>query len=71
MASYNVILKPSLQKDFRRLTPQLLARVFERIKKLQINPFPPQALKLSGAERLYRLRIGDYRIIYEVGTGAR
>ena len=71
MASYNVILKPSLQKDFRRLTPQLLARVVERIVELQTNPYPPQAMKLSGAEHLYRLRIGDYRIIYEVDNGAR
>lgn len=68
MASYSVIFKPSLQKDFRRLTPQFLPRVLDRIEGLQADPFPPQASKLSGAERLYRIRVGDYRIVYEVDT---
>jgi mRNA interferase RelE/StbE len=39
-----------------------------QIEALYNNPFPRQALKLSGAERLYRLRVGSYRIIYEVDT---
>ena len=71
MASYSVIFKPSLQKDFRRLTPQFLPRVLERIEGLQTEPFPPQTIKLSGAERLYRVRVGDYRIVYEVDTVIR
>lgn len=71
MASYSVSFKPSLQKDFRRLSPQILSRVLERIEGLQSDPFPHQAIKLSGADRLYRLRVGDYRIIYEVDTAAQ
>jgi len=71
MASYSVSFKPSLQKDFRRLTPQFLPRILERIEEPQTDPFPHQALKLSGADRLYRIRVGDYRIIYEVDTAAQ
>ena len=71
MASYSVIFKPSLQKDFRQLTPQFLPRVLDRIEGLQADPFPPQAVKLSGSERLYRIRVGDYRIVYEVDTTIR
>lgn len=37
-----------------------------RIESLKDEPFPRQAIKLSGAERLYRLRVGEYRIVYEV-----
>jgi mRNA interferase RelE/StbE len=71
MASFNVSFKPSLQKDFRRLSPQFLPRILERIEQLQAEPFPHQAIKLSGADRLYRIRVGDYRIIYEVDTAAQ
>jgi mRNA interferase RelE/StbE len=37
---------------------------------LPSDPFPPQSTKLQGAERLYRLRIGGYRIVYEVDRAA-
>ena len=44
--------------------------MIEHIERLRIDPFPRQALKLAGADRLYRLRVGDYRIIYEVDVDA-
>ena len=71
MASYNVILKPSVHKDFRRLPSPQVQKTMTRIEALKTDPFPHQAIKLSGAERLYRIRVGDYRIVYEVDTGAR
>jgi mRNA interferase RelE/StbE len=40
----------------------------KRIEKLEKDPFPQQAIKLSGTERLYRIRVGDYRIVYKVDT---
>jgi len=43
----------------------------ESIEKLEAGPFPRQAIKLSGAERLYRIRVGDYRMVYEVNTQAK
>ncbi len=42
----------------------------KRIEGLTTDPFPRQAIKLSGTERLYRIRVGDYRIIYQVDTKA-
>jgi len=71
MAFYNVILKPSLQKDFRPLPKSVVERVMKRIEKLKDEPFPHGVEKLEGTERLYRIRVGDYRIIYEVDTQAR
>ena len=41
------------------------------VERLETNPFPRQAIKLSNAERLYRIRVGDYRIVYEVNTQAK
>ncbi len=71
MASYKVVFKPSVEKDLVALPKATAARAMERIEELAENPFPSQTVKLSGAERLYRIRVGDYRIIYEVDTKAQ
>lgn len=66
MASYSFNFKPSVEKDLQSLSKSLVSRVMERIESLKDEPFPRQAIKLSGAERLYRLRVGEYCIVYEV-----
>ena len=66
MDSYDLALKPSVLKDFRRLPNDAAERVLARVNALVDHPFPPGVVKLSGAERLYRIRIGDYRAVYEV-----
>lgn len=66
MASYSFNFKPSVEKDLQSLSKSLVSRVMARIESLKDEPFPRQAIKLSGAERLYRLRVGEYRIVYEV-----
>ncbi len=71
MASYKLVVKPSVEKDLRSLPKPLVARALEQIEQLKGNPFPRQSIKLAGAEQLYRLRIGDYRIIYGVEVAAR
>jgi mRNA interferase RelE/StbE len=69
--SYSIAFKPSVEKDLRPLPKLAVARVIEHIERLRIDPFPRQALKLAGADRLYRLRVGDYRIVYEVDVDVR
>ena len=71
MGSYEVIFKPSVEKDLRSLSRVLVSRVMQRVERLRTDPFPRQAAKLSGTERLYRVRVGDYRIVYEVDTQTR
>jgi mRNA interferase RelE/StbE len=66
MASYKVILKPSVEKDLRSLPREVVKRVFRRIEMLKDDPLPRQSLKLSGAEQLYRIRVGEYRIVFGV-----
>ncbi|MEW6388523.1 MAG: type II toxin-antitoxin system RelE/ParE family toxin [Thermodesulfobacteriota bacterium] len=66
MDSYKIDFKPSVEKDLRNLSGSTLVRVMKRVEGLKDNPLPPQATKLSRSERLYRLRVGDYRIVYEV-----
>jgi mRNA interferase RelE/StbE len=71
MPPYEVVFKPSVEKDLRPLPLSVIERVFTRIDALGNDPFPRQAVKLAGAEQLYRIRIGDYRIVYEVDTEIR
>jgi mRNA interferase RelE/StbE len=66
MGSYKISFKPSVAKDFKELPGSIISRLMKRIEDLRFDPLPRQATKLSKAERLYRLRVGDYRIIYEV-----
>ncbi len=71
MASYRVILKPSVEKDLRALPQSLVVRVFGHIEALQDEPFPRGVRKLSATDELYRIRVGDYRIVYGVDPDAR
>ena len=71
MPSYNISLKPSVEKDLRSLPKSAVVRVIEQIEGLKTAPLPRKALKLSNAEHLYRIRVGDYRIVYEVDTKTR
>jgi mRNA interferase RelE/StbE len=71
MAFYNVSFKPSVEKDLRSLPKSVVERVMKQIENLKTDPHPRQAGKLSGAERLYRIRVGDYRIVYEVDIIAK
>jgi len=71
MASYSFVFKPSVEKDFRALPASVIARLMKKIEALKNNPYPHQSIKLVSAERLYRLRIGDYRIVYGVDDKAK
>ena len=66
MASYNIVFKPSIEKDLRSLPKSVIARVLRQTETLRENPFPRQSVKLAGAEQLYRIRVGDYRVVYAV-----
>ena len=70
MASYKILFRPSVEKDLSKLPGPLARRVAVRIEGLAENPFPPNSIRLSGSEKLYRLRMGDYRIVYEVDSRA-
>ena len=66
MARFSVQWLNSTRKDIRSLPRQEVARVVEAVTQLADDPLPHGSQKLSGAERTYRIRVGDYRVIYEV-----
>ena len=55
----------------RKLSAENCDRILVRIEALATEPLPTQAVKLKGSEGLYRIRVGDYRVIYEVDAEAR
>lgn len=71
MESYSIRFKRSAEKDLRSLPPSQVSRVLDTIDDLRSEPLPRRAIKLSGAERLYRVRVGAYRVLYEVDTEAQ
>jgi mRNA interferase RelE/StbE len=66
VATYSLRFKPTVEKDLLCIPRPAVSRILTRIDRLPANPFPSQSLKLHGAEHLYRLRVGDYRVVYEV-----
>ena len=63
---YNIKWKKSAVKELKRLNKDVLKKIIKTVEKLKHNPFPPQTRKLINSEHTYRLRVGDYRIIYTV-----
>jgi mRNA interferase RelE/StbE len=63
--SYRLAIKPSASRELEHLDNQVLRRADEAILKLAENPRPHGAKKLSGV-LLYRIRVGTFRIVYEV-----
>lgn len=69
-ASYSVAIKRSAERELRKIPRQDLRRVVTRIQGLAREPRPPGCEKMTGEER-YRVRQGDYRIVYAVDDEVR
>ena len=65
MAQYRVIVRSSVSKDLKGIPKRDVRRIVSAIKSLADDPRPLGTKKLSGQER-YRLRQGNYRILYEI-----
>jgi len=64
--SYQVIVPKPVQKQLDSLPDIVRKRVLKRIVALKETPRPPGCVKLKGYENEYRIRIGNYRVRYEV-----
>ena len=70
MERYEVFLRKSAAKELARVPKSDLRRIVSRIRLLSENPRPPGSEKLSGSER-YRVRQGDFRIVYSIQDDER
>lgn len=66
MPEYRVTLCHSARKEIEHLDTAVVTRVFPKIEALAKNPYPRGCLKIQGRQNLWRIRTGDYRIIYTV-----
>lgn len=64
MDSYSLEFKPSARKELYALSNDVLARIFPRIESLARDPRPSGCKKLKGHKDLWRIRIGDWRVLY-------
>jgi mRNA interferase RelE/StbE len=69
--AYAVDLKPAAVRDLRKLPEDVRRRIALRIDALATDPTPPGAERLEGEPNLFRLRVGDYRILYQVDRRRR
>jgi mRNA interferase RelE/StbE len=71
MASYSLQWRKSTRKDLRRIPREAVSRIIVQAQKLADEPSPHGSEKLTGSERTYRIRIGDYRVVYELLRDAK
>jgi len=64
--TYKVVFHKSAAKDLEKVSSHYLASVASHIKKLSENPRPFGYIKLAGFDKMYRIRVGIYRIIYSI-----
>ena len=70
MAKYGISIKPSAEKELDRLSDAVFARIDAKILALADNPRPSGCKKLKGHSDLWRIRIGDYRVVYAINDAA-
>lgn len=63
--AYEIIIKPTAQKDLDKLPDKEVVKIAKRFLQLQENPRPVGIQKLTDQEG-YRIRIGDYRVLFEI-----
>ncbi len=64
--TYHIITPKSVQKQILALPASIILRIDEAILDLAENPRPDGVTKLKGSDRTYRLRVGDYRVVYDI-----
>jgi mRNA interferase RelE/StbE len=71
VADYAVVFARSARKELQRLDPQVARRILKTIQTLVTNPRPPGVGKLEGARDLWRIRVGEWRVVYRISDPDR
>ena len=71
MASFSLQWRSSTKKDLRKLPTHAVERIVAEVELLADEPFPHGSEKLTGSEHTYRIRVGDYRVVYEVFANSK
>lgn len=68
---YRIELSPAAQRQARRLTAEAARHIRAELRKLVDDPRPAGSIKLTGFASVWRIRVGDFRVIYEVNDRKR
>lgn len=68
---YRILLERAAEKDLNRLAADVYKRVIAAIQALARNPRPSGCRKLAGSKNDWRIRVGDYRVVYEIADEIR
>ena len=71
MNNYAVEVKPSARKELKALPDNVLSRVVTKLEALGHTPRPAGCKKLKGYKNQWRVRVGDWRLVYIVDDGAK
>lgn len=71
MNQYAIVFARSARKELERLPERLGLRVLAKIEKLGMAPRSKGSRKIEGAENLWRIRVGEYRVVYAVDDRAK
>jgi len=71
VGNYAVEIKPSARKELEALPDHVLSRVVRKIQSLSDNPRPAGCKKLKGYKDLWRIRVGDWRVVYIIDDAVR
>jgi mRNA interferase RelE/StbE len=71
VSSYRVALASGAEGELYRLPKKAIARIVPRLEQLVLVPRPPGCKKLKGGDREWRIRVGDYRIVYVIDDTAK
>ncbi len=63
---HEILLERRAERDLRQLAPEVFSRVIVAIKALVDDPRPDGCKKLSGSDNDWRVRVGEYRVLYEI-----
>jgi mRNA interferase RelE/StbE len=66
MASYRIEIKASASKELNKLSQQMIPEIVAAIEKLAEDPYPQGVKKLKGFDQIYRIRVGEYRVVYNI-----
>ncbi len=68
---YEVLLERRAERDLKRLPAKEFHRIIREIKALAENPKPVGCHRIAGSKSDWRIRVGDYRVIYELDEKAK
>jgi mRNA interferase RelE/StbE len=66
---YEIEIAPAAERALKKLPADVQKCIVKAILKLEVNPRPSGVKKLTGEDDLYRIRISDYRVIYQIRDG--